>query len=252
VGVLLPVGVHGACGPQRRRPAGRARPDTRALAGRCSLSAWPGGRRRSRRSLPDPRGVWVGQPWLRRGRLLTVDSMAGGKVIHQLGRSVETGTLPALVNNFGRRIRVRVRIRRNDVSRFEPLNRRGGHPACRRGCASGHPGNREARFRTLGRAITDPPGWKPRLYGRQDARRYTEVHGEGERKNNQLCSRSWTAAGSEAPRRFWKLPEGEKRCRRSALPPHSRRWRDSSGSSHCAKRLECGAFTAALPPDYLP
>ena len=109
VRMLIPVGIHGACGPQRRRPAGRARPDTRALVGRCSLSAWPGGHPRSRQSLPDPRGVWDGQPCLRGGRCLTADSMAGGKVIHQLGRSAGTGALPALVNNFGRRIREGVR-----------------------------------------------------------------------------------------------------------------------------------------------
>jgi len=30
-------------------------------------------------------------------------------------------------------------------------------------------------------------------------------------------------------------------------PPHSKRWRDSPGPSNRAKRLECGAFTAAFP-----
>jgi hypothetical protein len=30
-------------------------------------------------------------------------------------------------------------------------------------------------------------------------------------------------------------------------PPHSRRWRDHRASPHRAKRLDCGAFTAAFP-----
>jgi len=30
-----------------------------------------------------------------------------------------------------------------------------------------------------GMGHTSPPGWKPRLYGRQDARRHLSVHGEG-------------------------------------------------------------------------
>jgi hypothetical protein len=29
-------------------------------------------------------------------------------------------------------------------------------------------------------------------------------------------------------------------------PPHSTRWRDCQAASEFAKRLECGAFTAAL------
>ncbi len=29
-------------------------------------------------------------------------------------------------------------------------------------------------------------------------------------------------------------------------PPHSRRWRDYRRASNFAKRLECGAFTAAF------
>lgn len=49
--------------------------------------------------------MWDGQPYLRRGQLLTATSLAGGKVIHQLGRSDFPGSLPALVNNFGNRIR---------------------------------------------------------------------------------------------------------------------------------------------------
>jgi hypothetical protein len=31
--------------------------------------------------------------------------------------------------------------------------------------------------------------------------------------------------------------------------PQSRRWRDCRGSSNFAKRLDCGAFTAAFPHD---
>jgi hypothetical protein len=29
-------------------------------------------------------------------------------------------------------------------------------------------------------------------------------------------------------------------------PPQSRRWRDCRGTTDCAKRLDCGAFTAAF------
>jgi hypothetical protein len=37
-----------------------------------------------------------------------------------------------------------------------------------------------------------------------------------------------------------------KRCRRCALPPQSKRWRDCRASSNFAKRLECERFTAAF------
>jgi hypothetical protein len=37
-------------------------------------------------------------------------------------------------------------------------------------------------------------------------------------------------------------------CRKGgAEAPHSRRWRDHQASPHFAKRLDCGAFTAAVP-----
>ena len=105
VGVGGPVSIHGASGAQRAGPLGRARPDTGALRGRCSLSAWPRGRHRRRRSQRNPRGVRTDKPWLRCGQLLTAGNMPGGGVIHQLGRSRLGGRLPSLVNNSGRRIR---------------------------------------------------------------------------------------------------------------------------------------------------
>ena len=104
--LFIPLSIHATCGAQRPGPTRRAPPDTRALLGRCSLSAWPGDRRRSRPSLPSPRRAWAGQPWLRRGQLFTTRIMSGGKVIHQPGRSDLRPSLPSLLNNFGIRIRV--------------------------------------------------------------------------------------------------------------------------------------------------
>ena len=73
--------------------------------GQCSLSAWPGCRRRSRRSHANPRRVWAPQPCLRRGQVFTAAMIRSGRVIHQLGRSAFEGALPSLVNNSGRHIR---------------------------------------------------------------------------------------------------------------------------------------------------
>jgi hypothetical protein len=44
----------------------------------------------------------------------------------------------------------------------------------------------------------------------------------------------------------------ESRRKKAALkPPQSRRWRDCRTSSNLAKRLDCGAFTAAIPAGQL-
>jgi len=48
----------------------------------------------------------------------------------------------------------------------------GGHPACRRGRASCRPEQRLQRGGCVLVRARDPPGRMPRLYGRQDARRY--------------------------------------------------------------------------------
>ena len=100
-----PIRFHRCQGAQPLGHSGPAQPDTGALLGRRSLSAWPGCRHRSRRSLPGPRRAWTVQPWLRCGELLTTATMRGGKVIHQLGRRVFRGPVPSLMNNFGHGIR---------------------------------------------------------------------------------------------------------------------------------------------------
>src|ERR1051326_5087471 len=105
---FVPICIHSSQGARSHWHSGRAQPDTGALLGRRSLSAWPGCRHRSRRSLPNARGVWDGEPCLRCGELLTDRIMPVGKVIHQLGRRV-CRPVPSPVNNFGNRIRDRVR-----------------------------------------------------------------------------------------------------------------------------------------------
>src|ERR1039457_6983178 len=72
------------CSAQGLWHLGRARPDIEALGGRSSLSAWPKGRRPSRRSSVNPRAVWSYESCLRRGQLFTALIVAGGKVIHHL------------------------------------------------------------------------------------------------------------------------------------------------------------------------
>jgi hypothetical protein len=109
VSVRCPFGmVHSAAAPWAGSP-GRARPDTGALWGRCSLSAWPGDRHPGRRSLPDPLGVWAGEPCPGRGQWLTAGTFARGGVIHQLGRDGLHGPPPSLVINSGSGIRAGVR-----------------------------------------------------------------------------------------------------------------------------------------------
>src|SRR5581483_3606814 len=104
--LFCPLRIHNTCGAQWRGHTRRVRPDTGALLGRCSLSTWPGCRRRSRRSLPDPRRVWTSKPWLRRGQLFTAAIIAGGRVIHHLrGVGALTGAPASVVNNSGKRIR---------------------------------------------------------------------------------------------------------------------------------------------------
>src|ERR1039457_3696545 len=72
------------CGAPGLWHLGRARPDMGALGGRSSRGAWPRGRRPSRRSSVNPRGVWTNELCLRRGQLFTAIRVAGGKVIHNL------------------------------------------------------------------------------------------------------------------------------------------------------------------------
>ena len=103
--LFIPVSVHSTSGAQRRWHLGRARPDIGALVGRSSLSAWPRGRRRSRQSTDNPRGVWSDEPWLRGGQLFTAAIVAGGKVIHHLRAGALAEALPSMVNNFGKHIR---------------------------------------------------------------------------------------------------------------------------------------------------
>ncbi len=105
VRLFIPVSIHSTSGAQRRWHLERARPDIGALTGRSSLSTWPRGRRRSRQSWGNPRGVWEDEPCLRRGQLFTAAIIAGGKVIHHLRAGALAGAPHSVVNNFGKHIR---------------------------------------------------------------------------------------------------------------------------------------------------
>jgi len=68
----------------------------------------------------------------------------------------------------------------------------GGHPACRRGRASCRPEQRLKRGGCVLVRTRDPPGKMPRLYGRQDARRYDCADNFGMRrlrKGSRHCNR---------------------------------------------------------------